>query len=312
MKVLIVFVALISNSSFAFKKSGGGVSGGGNGFLSYDGKVSFADFISPKKNYKRIKSKDEKKKILNKYFFSKNRYVSKLFYPAPHFFSCAKDILLQSESKILQDLALELELMNPFLTEFNFKFSINGKNMHNEQLEFPYYATHYNSNINKHNQVSLAYYNYGSLFIQKRLYEQLSEEEKCGLSLHESFRILSGFYIKIDDDMIILLTRYYMKKIESHNELSKVKRFKDFFLSHKVYYKLRYYRKRRVSFEHALWAASVGSPALNENGRYYDFVQNVFSWQPDYEKVYNIVQNQNEELQCFNFDVLKQEFVDRK
>ena len=169
---------------------GSGHSGGGSGIILKDGSVHLVDMIKNSIDPTQIASEEE----ITKMFFEKNRFVKTLAQKDEHFFDCAinkisatnifhKNIWIASlkSSRVLK---VELPL-------FSIKNSVESSNALESQA-FPILADA-SSSINV-KQVALASYNRGDLWVQKRFYEKMSENEQCALSMHEAIRHLNFYY----------------------------------------------------------------------------------------------------------------------
>lgn len=306
MKLIFILLSLISICAFS-KKGGAGVSGGGVGILDIDGTVRLYDLYE---NLSVVFF--DRNRVLDNYYNRDNRYVKKLFTPADSFFSCAFEKFKTSKYRVLQDLVLKLEHVKPYLTEFRFDLIQDSKEYHLKQVSFPF-VSKLIEDIPSKAQVSLAYYNEGTLLVQKRYYEALSREDKCALSVHEALRALSNSWVSLSDNDVVLLTRYLMNKRLSENEKLILNFVKKNILSNKIANKMVKFRKIRLSRIRMINYVSNGGVPTNldmDNEIFYSSTKTSLPFAPSYDEVFNIINKYNKKIeQGYLFDVKEQTFV---
>lgn len=212
--VLLLFLCLqffISKYAISEPLSGAGSSGGGQSVIMPAGVVKFLDFVSPN-NIKNLEKNDAN--TLKQLYFTNNTVVSQLAYQSSDFFSCGKNIIASKmkDFPALENIYDKLKDINPYLVEF--PIFNDTTTQFTDVYNLPIIARPSKS-IPKEYQFPVASYVNGKLWISKRLYEQFTEEEKCGLQIHEILRHLNytgNIITPLETNEIEAMTRYLLNK----------------------------------------------------------------------------------------------------
>ena len=193
--VIFASMMMLSIKSFPMILDGAGSSGGGQGVVYSNGQVRFLDFIHPNEMPSIATGKDD----IYKFFWSEERYTKYAGQECNNFFSPAIEIFKtwSEEFPVLRLLVVELEKVRPIAVEFRLKNKLENMS----------------PSISFNHQELLAEYDSNKVFISRRLINQISENDRIGLSVHEGLRHLN-FQNLISEILttkeVEVLTRHFM------------------------------------------------------------------------------------------------------
>jgi hypothetical protein len=174
----------LCSSSLVFAE-GSGHSGGGEGVIFPDGTVKFVDLLGSSP----LPGTPVTDEFIREQFFPKsNRFVSALGTSDQHFFDCAVTKLTATNIPELVAFAPLLKTVPVVQIEARLEKWTAGENA---PKSFNASYASVSSSIPAEFQEPLAAFNTGLLWISKRFASRLSENDACGLSVHEALRAFS-------------------------------------------------------------------------------------------------------------------------
>lgn len=208
-------IPLLIGFLFAPAFAGPGHSGGGDAVVFADGTVRLVDLLSPEE-VEKSKSNMLIRAEVTARFYEPNRYVRQLGKAYPQFFDCAIQQLRAkaSESEFYQVLAKKLSDAQVFQVQFQSEFAPSEEALRKANLPVPIVGSP-SPRISTAAQQPLASYANNQIWISQRLFEKLSSDDRCGLSIHEALRQsnFSGVLQKeLTTQEIEVATRYFMGK----------------------------------------------------------------------------------------------------
>lgn len=208
MKFLMTCFVTVSMSATLFA-AGPGSSGGGIGVVSLGGQVRFLDLL-PSTEIESSSLANSAQ--INQLLYSKKKLVKQLGVLLPDFFNCsvARLSAFQNDFPVLRNLVEYLRRVDVVGVQFRLASMESGVAEINSI--FPV-AGSYSSRIPVELQETLAAFGKGKLLISLRVYERLSEIDRCGLAVHEALRELDfsdDLAIGLTTEDIEVATRYFM------------------------------------------------------------------------------------------------------
>jgi hypothetical protein len=203
--------ASVCSFSITGYANGSGASGGGMGIIYSSGNVRLLDLLLGSE----LPSKSMEPNSINNVFFKRNRYVKKVAREIPYFFNCAIQKFDQFKDEIptLSQAVKSLQTTEVLAVEFRL---ITGTNsfLEAKPAVLPFVAP-YSPSAPQAIQEPLASFVNGRIWVSARFYNALSSSDQCGLSIHESLRLINfGGFLRqqLSTKEIEVATRYLMEK----------------------------------------------------------------------------------------------------